>query len=220
MAEEKEKKVNKEEEVKKDNKVIPDSPKSSDKKETPAVVVGDKKETLAVVVDGDKKVRPKPAFKKNSHFKRRRPMRPRSEFDQKIIKVRRVTRVVKGGRRFSFSVAIVIGNRKGSVGVGVAKGSDISLAIEKAAKKAKNNLVKLKLTPNNSILYDIEKKYCSSVVKIFPTKEGKGLSAGSSVKNALELAGITDTTSKITTRSRNKLNNAMATLKALEEFKI
>jgi small subunit ribosomal protein S5 len=209
MAEEKEKKVNKEEEVKKDDKVVPDSPKSSDKKEIPAVVVND-----------DKNVIPKPAFKKNSNFKRRRPMRPRSEFDQKIIKVRRVTRVVKGGRRFSFSVAIVIGNRKGSVGVGVAKGSDISLAIEKAAKKAKNNLVKLKLTPNNSILYDIEKKYCSSVVKIFPTKEGKGLSAGSSVKNVLELAGITDTTSKITTRSRNKLNNAMATLRALEEFKI
>ncbi len=177
------------------------------------------KKDVASVGD-DKKTKPARTFKKNTHFKRRRPTRPRSEFDQKIIKIRRVTRVVKGGRRFSFSVAIVIGNRKGSVGVGVAKGADVALAIEKSAKKAKKNLIKLNLTANNSIAYDVEKKYCSSIVKIFPTKEGGGLSAGSSAKNVLELAGITDVTAKIISRSRNKLNNAMATVEALEEFKI
>ena len=172
------------------------------------------------VVDDKKTRAPRPAFKKNSHFKKRRTLRPRSEFDQKIIKIRRVTRVVKGGRRFSFSVAMVIGNRKGSVGVAVAKGTDVALAIEKSVKKAKRDLIKLKLTSNNSISHDVESKYCSSVVKISPTKEGKGLSAGSSTKAVLELAGINDVTSKITSRSRNKLNNAMATLKALEVFKI
>lgn len=160
------------------------------------------------------------SFRKNSNFKKRKTLRPKSEFDQKIIKIRRVTRVVKGGRRFSFSVAMVIGNKKGSVGVGVAKGADVALAIEKSVRKAKKDLVKLKLTKNQSIPYAVEKKYCSSIVKIFPAKEGQGLSAGSSAKNVLELAGITDVKSKIITRSRNKLNNAMATIQALKEFKI
>jgi len=210
MTEEKEKKVNNiKTETKKDEKVVLDSANKDNKAKKDVASVGD-----------DKKPKPVRTFKKNTHFKRRRPTRPRSEFDQKIIKIRRVTRVVKGGRRFSFSVAIVIGNRKGSVGVGVAKGTDIALAIEKSVKKAKKNLIKLNLTTNNSIAHDVEKKYCSSIVKIFPTKEGRGLSAGSSAKNVLELAGITDVTAKIISRSRNKLNNAMATVEALEEFKI
>jgi len=220
MVEKKEQKINMD--AKKEKKVVASSvTQKEDKKENSSPVVKQDKDKTVVAVDKDNKVRPKPAFKKNTHFKKKsRFSRPRSEFDQKIIKIRRVTRVVKGGRRFSFSVAIVIGNKKGSVGVGVAKGTDVALAIEKSVKKAKKNLIKLKLTSNNSINYDVESKYCSSVVKIFPTKEGKGLSAGSSTKNVLELAGINDVTAKITSRSRNKLNNAMATLKALEEFKI
>ena len=183
---------------------------------------GDKKEKVVsdIVKNDEKKIRPVKTFKKNSSFKKKRIIRSKSEFDQKIIKIRRVTRVVKGGRRFSFSVAMVIGNRKGSVGVGVAKGADVALAIEKSVRKAKKDLVKLKLTKNQSIPYDVENKYCSSIVKIFPTKIGKGLSSGSSTKTVLELAGVTDVTTKITTRSRNKLNNAMATLGALKEFKI
>ena len=159
-------------------------------------------------------------FKKNFSSRRKRPMKPRSEFDQKIIKIRRVTRVMAGGRRFSFSVAMVLGNRKGSVGVGVAKAADTALAIEKAVRTAKKNLLKLKLTANNSIPYDVSAKYCASVVRIIPTKEGKGLSAGSSAKNVLELAGITDVTAKVQSRSKNKLNTAMATLEALKDFKI
>lgn len=163
---------------------------------------------------------PRKTFKKNIHPRRKRPVRPKSEFDQKIIKIRRVTRVVSGGRRFSFSVAMVLGNRKGSVGVGVAKASDTALAIEKAIRKAKKTLIKLKLTDNDSIPYDVSAKYCSSLVQIIPAKLGKGLSAGSSVKTVLELAGITDVTAKIISRSKNKLNNAMTTLRALEDFKI
>lgn len=159
-------------------------------------------------------------FKKNfSTRRKKRFAKPRSEFDQKIIKIRRVTRVVSGGRRFSFSVAMVLGNRKGKVGVGVAKAGDTALAIEKAIKKAKKNMLDIKLTENNSIPYDVSKKYTASVIKLTPTKAGKGLSAGSSLKIVLELAGITDVTGKILSRSKNQLNIAMATLEALETFK-
>ncbi|MCK5021692.1 MAG: 30S ribosomal protein S5 [Candidatus Pacebacteria bacterium] len=169
-----------------------------------------------VTVDEGKK-----PFKKNFNpRKRSRFIKPKSEFDQKIIKIRRVTRVMSGGRRFSFSVAIVLGNRKGKIGVGIAKAGDTALAIEKAVKNAKKNMVQLKLTNNNSISYELSKKYCASVIKLIPTKEGKGLSAGSAVKTILELAGITDVSGKIMTRSKNKLNIARATVGALEDFKI
>ena len=81
-------------------------------------------------------------------------------------------------------------------------------------------MIELKLTKNNSIPYEVENKYCASVVQILPTKEGAGLSAGSSVKTVLELAGITDVTAKIITRSKNQLNIAMSTLEALKDFEI
>ncbi|MFH1402483.1 MAG: 30S ribosomal protein S5 [Patescibacteria group bacterium] len=163
----------------------------------------------------------RPPLKKNfSSRKKRSFTKPKSEFDQKIINIRRVTRVVSGGRRFRFSVAMILGNRKGKVGVGIAKAGDTALAIEKAIRKAKKNMIELKLTKNNSIPYDVSAKYCSSVTQIIPTKEGKGLSAGSSVKTILELAGITDVTAKLLARSKNKLNIAMAVIKALEDFKV
>ncbi len=186
----------------------------ADSNEKVAETPSDKKEEV-------KKEFPKKTFKKNFKPRRKRQFsKPRSEFEQKILKIRRVTRVMSGGRRFSFSVAMVMGNKKGKVGVGVAKASDTALAIEKAIRKAKKNMIELKLTKNNSIPYDVSKKYCASVVNIIPTKEGKGLSAGSAVKTVLELAGITDVTAKIVTRSKNQLNIAMATMEALEDFKV
>ena len=141
----------------------------------------------------------------------------RREYDQKIISIRRVTRVVAGGRRFSFSVAIVIGDRKGKVGVGVGKAGDTALAIEKAVRKAKKNMVKLNLTEEMSISHDVSSKYCASSVIILPAR-GRGLVAGSSVRNVLELAGIKDVTAKIHSRSKNRLNNAQAAIKALSEL--
>ena len=146
-----------------------------------------------------------------------REPRAKSEYDQKIISIRRVTRVAAGGRRFSFSVALVVGNRKGAVGVGIGKASDTSLAIDKALKNAKKNLVHVKLTKNLSIPYEVDAKYASSRVLIMPAK-GKGIIAGSSVRNVIELAGITDVTAKIFSRSKNKLNNARVAIKALGEF--
>ncbi|MDP6387861.1 MAG: 30S ribosomal protein S5 [Candidatus Pacebacteria bacterium] len=157
----------------------------------------------------------KPKKKKRRSF--RRPEKVRSEFDQKIISIRRVTRVVAGGRRFSFSVALVSGNRRGSVGVGVGKASDTALAIEKATRNAKKNMIKVSLDKNMRIAHDIDAKYNASRVAIIPSPE-KGLVAGSSVRNVLELAGIKDITAKMLSRSKNKLNNARAAVKALTQL--
>lgn len=160
-------------------------------------------------------------FTKNTRPKNKRSSRrqekPRSEYDQKIISIRRVTRVVAGGRRFSFSVAIVSGNKKGSVGVGVGKASDTALAIEKATRSAKKAMIKIPLDKNMRIAHDVSAKYTASVVNIMPSPE-KGMVAGSSVRNVLELAGVKDVTAKVMSRSKNKLNNARATIKALEQL--
>jgi len=139
----------------------------------------------------------------------------RPEFDQKIIGIRRVTRVMAGGRRFSFSVAMVLGDKKGRVGVGVGKASDTALAIEKAARNARRNMITLNLSKTGSLLHEVEAKYCASEVHIRPSR-GRGLVAGSSVRSVLELAGVTDVTSKILSRSKSPINNARAAIKALQ----
>lgn len=147
--------------------------------------------------------------------KPRREPRAKPEFDQKIIDIRRVTRVASGGRRFSFSVALVAGNRKGKVGVGTGKAGDTSLAIEKALKNAKKNMIDVSLTKSMSIPYEIQAKYCSSRVEMLPAK-GKGIAAGSSVRDVIELAGINDVVAKLRSGTKNKLNNARVAIKALE----
>lgn len=153
----------------------------------------------------------------------RRPSRSRSggegknDFAQKVIGVRRVARVVQGGRRFSFSTTVVIGDRNGSVGLGTGKASDTALAIEKAIRDAKKHMVKIQRTKNRSILHEVRGKYCSSEIFIIPAR-GRGLSAGSSVRSVLDLAGIGDVTAKIFSRSKNKLNNARAAMKALAKI--
>ena len=135
-----------------------------------------------------------------------------------MISIRRVTRVAAGGRRFSFSVALVAGNRKGQVGVGIGKASDTSLAIDKALKNAKKHLIKVALTKSMSIPHEVEAKYCSSRVVIMPAR-GKGIVAGSSVRNVIELAGIQDVTAKVLSRSKNPLNNARVAIKALAKIR-
>ncbi len=148
----------------------------------------------------------------------RREERVRSEFDQKIISIRRVTRVMAGGRRFSFSVAIVIGNKKGKVGVGIGKAGDTQLAIEKAARSARKNLIEVPMNKHQHIPHDVQTKLSSSEVMIMPAP-GRGLVAGSSVRTVLELAGVKDVTAKIFSRSKNKLNNARAAIAALKLLK-
>lgn len=156
--------------------------------------------------------------RKNERKPSRRPERAKQEFDNKIISLRRVTRVVSGGRRFSFSVAVVIGDRKGRVGVGLGKAGDTPIAVEKAVRDARKNMVTLKLH-NGKIQHAVEAKYSSSRVLIMKAP-GKGIVAGSSVRDVLELAGVKEVSAKILSRSKNKINNARATLKALQMLKV
>jgi small subunit ribosomal protein S5 len=148
----------------------------------------------------------------------RREPRAKPEFDQKMIDIRRVTRVSAGGRRFSFAVAVVIGDKKGKVGVGTGKGTDTSLAVEKAVRDAKNNLITVPLTKTGSIPHAVASKYCSARVEMKPAL-GKGVVAGSSVRDVVVLAGITDINAKLRSGTKNKLNNAQAAIKALASFK-
>ncbi len=143
--------------------------------------------------------------------------RVKPEFDQKILNIRRVTRVVAGGRRFSFSVAIVAGDRKGNVGLGLGKASDTALAINKALRQAKKNMVKLNLTKTMSIPHELSAKFSSSYVVLMPNK-GRGLVAGSVVRDIIKLSGIKDVTGKIFSNSKNKLNNAKAVMLALSSI--
>ncbi len=151
--------------------------------------------------------------RRSRHGERNHP-----EFEQKITSIRRVTRVMAGGRRFSFSVSMIIGDKKGRVGVGIGKASDTQLAIEKAVRDAKKNMITVPLNKNNGISHDIHTKYSSSEVMIMPAP-GRGLVAGSSVRTVLELAGVKDVTAKIFSRSKNKLNNARAAVEALKQLK-
>lgn len=140
--------------------------------------------------------------------------RPKPEYEQKSIDVRRVTRVTSGGKRFAFSVAMIIGDRKGKVGVGTGKAGDISAAMEKAAKDAKKHMIIVRTTKSRSISHDVKAKSSSAIVELRPAPS-RGLVAGSAVRNVLELAGVADVTAKVYTGSKNKLNIARATIKAL-----
>ncbi len=148
----------------------------------------------------------------------RREPRAKPEYDQKIIDIRRVTRVASGGRRFSFAVSLVAGDRKGKVGVGTGKGGDTAMAVDKAARSAKKNMITLSLTKSGSIPHEVQKKLGSSVVHLMPAP-GKGVVAGSSVRDVIDLAGIKNITAKLRSGTKNKLNNARAAVEALKMLK-
>ena len=143
--------------------------------------------------------------------------RVKPEFDSKIIDIRRVTRVASGGRRYSFSVAVVAGDKKGRVGVGLGKGIDTALAVEKATREAKKHLIKVPLTPVMTIPHAVEGKFASSRIVLFPAK-GRGIVAGSSARVVIELAGIKDICAKFMSGSKNKINNAKVTIEALSKL--
>lgn len=143
----------------------------------------------------------------------------RSEFAQKLIGIRRVARVMAGGRRFNFSAALVLGDKKGRVGVGLGKAADTAQAIEKATRAAKRNMITITLTKNRSFAHNVEAKFCASRVEIRPSP-GRGLVAGSSVRTVLELAGISDVTAKLLSRSKNPVNNARAAIEALKSISL
>lgn len=148
----------------------------------------------------------------------RRPLAEKPEFDQKVINIRRVARVVAGGRRFSFSVAMVAGDKNGRVGVGIGKAGDTSLAMTKAFNKAKREMIKVSLTKTKSIPHEVTGKFKSAQVILRPAR-GRGLVAGSALRVVLASAGVHDVNAKILSRSKDKLNIARATVVALLSLK-
>ncbi len=143
-----------------------------------------------------------------------REPRVKPEFDQKIIAIRRVSRTNSGGRRFNFSVAMVIGNKKGGVGVGLGKAGDTALAIDKAARNARKNMITVAMTKSKSIGHAVESKYSSARVSIMPAKN-RGIIAGTALRTVVELAGLNDVNAKVFSGSKNKLNIARAAIHAL-----
>ncbi|MEK7464283.1 MAG: 30S ribosomal protein S5 [Patescibacteria group bacterium] len=142
-----------------------------------------------------------------------------SEFREKTLEVSRVTRVMAGGKRFSFRATVVLGDMKGRVGLGIAKGLDVASAVEKAKKYAKKNMITFVLKDNRTIPYDVEAKYGAARVKLKPAKMNHGLIAGGSSRAVLEVGGVKDISAKILGRTTNKIANAMATIMALSKFK-
>ena len=141
--------------------------------------------------------------------------KPKSEFETRVLSARRVSRVVAGGRRFSLSVAVAVGNRKGKVGIGTGKGIDMAAAMEKARNQAQKNMTEIRITDEKSIPSEAIGKYCASEVHIRPSR---GFVAGGAVRTIAELAGVEHVNAKIQSRSKCHLNNARATLKAFSSM--
>jgi len=139
-------------------------------------------------------------------------------FETNVLDLSRVTRVTKGGRQMRFRAVVVAGDKNGQVGVGVSKGLDVSQAIEKATAKAKKSLIKVPIV-DGTIAYQVEAKYGPAQAVIKPQIKGRGLVAGGTIRVICSLVGIEDISSKIMSRTKNKLNNAQAVIKALKKLR-
>ena len=173
-----------------------------------------------------------PSDKKPFRFQDRkpnkdRPARPRSdfrkpkeqsEFLEKVIWIRRINKVTTGGRRLRFSAAVVIGNKKGTVGMGVSKANEVNEAIKKAIAAAHKNLKQISINKNHSIYHHGIGSYCASKILLKPAKEGIGIKAGGSARDVMELAGIQNIYSK-SLGSNNKINLARAAISGLSSLK-
>jgi small subunit ribosomal protein S5 len=144
----------------------------------------------------------------------------KDEFKEKVLDLRRVTRVVKGGKRFRFRATVCIGDEKGRVAVGIGKGADFQQSVAKGKADAKKSLIFVKLKDNRTIPHEVFAKYSAARVIIKPAKLGHGLKAGGAMRVVLSLAGVKDATAKILSRTPNKLTNALATIEALKKLRI
>ena len=158
-------------------------------------------------------MKPERAQKDRNHREK-----PKKEFDELLLEVRRVTRVTTWGRRMSFRATILVGNRKGKIWLGSAKGNDVAGAVSKATNEAYKALFQVPVTKGDTVPYAITYKYKTSKVRLLPASEGTWLKAGSSIRSVLELAGYSNILSKMI-GSNNKLNNALATILALASYK-
>lgn len=150
--------------------------------------------------------------------KREERSQEKDGFESKLLDLARVTRMTAGGRRLRFRAIMVMGNRAGKVGIGVAKGKDVAKAIEKATRLAKKNLITVPIV-EETIPYEVTSKFGAARVLLRPQRKGRGLIAGGTVRIVCALAGIKNISSKILGRTGNKLNNARATIIALEKLK-
>jgi len=144
--------------------------------------------------------------------------RPKSEYDSNLLDLARVTKVTGGGKKLRFRAVVVIGDKKGRVGLGVAKGKDVAKAVEKSTRLAKKGIITIPFS-GETIPYDVEAKYGPARVLLRPQAKGRGMVAGGVVRVICNLAGIKDISSKLLSRSRNKLNIARATIKALGKLR-
>ena len=143
--------------------------------------------------------------------------RPKDDMEQRILEVARVTRVMAGGKRMNFRACIAIGDKKGSVGVGVGKGADVTMAVNKAVNKAKKDMVSVPFV-NDTIPHAVLQKMGAALIMIKPAKKGRGVIAGGVTRVILELAGVKNITSKAL-GSNNKINNARCTIEALRNLR-
>ena len=141
----------------------------------------------------------------------------RPEFEENVVAVDRVTRVVKGGRRLRFRALVVVGDRKGRVGAGIAKDGEVQGAVHKASLMAKKNMITVPLNEHGSIPHDVQVRYGASLVLLKPASEGTSIIAGGAVRSVVILAGIQNILSK-SLGSSNKVNVVMATINALKSF--
>lgn len=142
----------------------------------------------------------------------------KDEFESKLLDLTRVERMRTGGRRLRFRAVIVIGNKKGKVGVGIATGLDVAQAIEKATRVAEKNLIEVPIV-EESIPHEVISKFGAAKILLKPQRKGRGLVAGGTVRVLCSLAGIKNISSKILGRTSNKINNAKATIKAFKKLK-
>lgn len=150
----------------------------------------------------------------------RRSDKPREkpEFDQYVLDLARVTRVTKGGKHMSFRACIILGDRRGRVGFGLAKGKDVQLGVEKAVNQAKKHMITVPIV-NETIPHAIVYKFKAATVFLKPAPKGSGIIAGGAVRAMLELAGIPNVSSKILGKTKNKVTIVKATFNALQLFK-
>lgn len=144
---------------------------------------------------------------------------PQSEYEQKILDIARVARVTAGGRRFNFRVTMVVGNRKGKVGIATGRGKDVSIAVAKATRNAEKKVFVIPMTPQGTLPYEAQGKKGSAKVMLRPARSGRGIIAGGPVRIICELAGYKDLSAKIIGRTTNKLNNGLATIEALKNIR-
>ncbi|MDD3098373.1 MAG: 30S ribosomal protein S5 [Candidatus Pacebacteria bacterium] len=150
----------------------------------------------------------------------RKPQFKKTEFEEVVLDIARVTRVVAGGKRLSFRATVIVGNKeKNQVGVGVDKGKDVAQAIQKASNKAKKNLVIVPII-NDTIPHEIQGKYKAAKIILKPAQRGKGIIAGGAVRTVLKLANVPNAIAKILGNTSNAINNARVTILTLSKLKV